>query len=77
MKGFTTMSTVSPARAVVNVTEQLAYGYALYTANQPIERCANLQQRRGFAQAERGALAAELAAADCQTTAYLSGGAHS
>lgn len=58
----------------VNVSEQLAYGYALYTARQPIERCTNLQQRRGFAQAERGALAAELAAADCETAAYLNGG---
>lgn len=73
------MSTLAPTRIAVNacpgrVAEQLAYGYALYTAQQPIERCTNLQQRRGYAQAERGALAAEMAAADCDTAAYLAGG---
>lgn len=65
---------LTPTRPDVNVAEQLAYGYNLALAGQPIERCTNLQQRRGFAQAERGALAAELAAADCDTAAYLNGG---
>lgn len=67
------MPIVSPTQTVVNVAEQLAYGYALYTAQQPIELCTNLQQRRGYAQAERGALAAEMASADCETHAYLQG----
>lgn len=68
------MQIVSPNVPTVNpVLEQLAYGYRLALANQPIELCTNLQQRRGFAQAERGALAAEMAAADCQTAAYLQG----
>lgn len=68
------MPIVSPTQTVVNATEQLAYGYNLALANQPIELCTNLQQRRGYAQAERGALAAEMASADCDTAAYLSGG---
>ena len=43
-------------------------GYALYVAGQPISACQSDDQRRGYYNAKL----AELAAADCDTQAYLS-----